>query len=328
MKKWSALIIAILFLYLLLFPETAVHDARAGLLLWYQSVVPVLFPFMLLCSLILRFRLTETLPAFLAQPAQILFGCSRSGAFAVITGFLCGFPMGAKVTSDLNRNGDISDEEAKFLYGFVNNLSPGFIVSFLACDQMKCSEYGVLFLINILGASVLYGTLTSVRFRKRNGRSRKGSAEAFLCKKSACEMSACEIASSQENLFAAIDDCIYDSVRNTLRLGGYIVFFSVLSGAALLLPAASQMPWFYLIANIEVTNGIRMICSSELSFSARFLLSHALSAFGGLSAAAQTAGISGMSPSLLFYYIKSRVMITLLSLMLSASTLFFCRFFL
>ena len=150
-------VLLLLLLYLLLFPVRALADARAGLLLWYRSVLPVLFPFMLLCGLLIRFGLLEhALPA-LSRPLCRLFGCSPYGAFAILCGFLCGFPMGAKVTCDLQRQRKISEKEAYYLYGFVNNLSPSFILSFLAADQMQRPAWGGLFLCNILGSALLYG---------------------------------------------------------------------------------------------------------------------------------------------------------------------------
>ena len=44
--------LAILMVFLLLYPRFAAEGARYGLLLWYTSVVPSLFPFMVLSSLI------------------------------------------------------------------------------------------------------------------------------------------------------------------------------------------------------------------------------------------------------------------------------------
>ena len=100
MKKLFGCLLFLL-LYLLLFPARALSDARAGLLLWYRSVLPVLFPFMLVCSILIRLDLLKRALPFLARPFHRLFGCSQYGAFAILGGFLCGFPMGAKITRDL-----------------------------------------------------------------------------------------------------------------------------------------------------------------------------------------------------------------------------------
>lgn len=317
MKRKLLLLIPVIFLYVLIFPEAAAAGARTGLLLWYQSVIPVLFPFMLISSMFLQFGLLEHIPAVVTAPICHLFGCSPNGAFAVVSGFLCGFPMGAKITSDLEKSRKITAQEARFLYGFVNNLSPGFLISYLAIGQMNQKKAAPIFLINILGASILYGVLRSFRFRKII--SEQISARTVT---DDSEYSPC----AESNPFALLDRCIYDSMQNTLRLGGYIIFFSVLSQGLLLLPTAGELPLLFLISNMEVTSGIALLCNAGIPFPLRFLLVHALAAFGGLCAAAQTAGICGMKSHAFLEYIKSRVIITLLSVLLSIGSLFFCRF--
>ena len=63
------------FFYLLAFPRPALESARRGLLLWYRSVVPVLFPFMLLGNFALRTGLIYPLTAFLYRPLYLLIRC-------------------------------------------------------------------------------------------------------------------------------------------------------------------------------------------------------------------------------------------------------------
>ena len=129
-KKYGfAVLIVLLFFYLLRFPKESLESVSRGLALWYRSVLPVLFPFMILSGLTVRSGLIEQLPGWLIRPVCRLFRCSASGSFAIVIGFLCGFPMGAKVTHDLHAKHRISDQEAVFLYRFVNNVSPAFLLT-------------------------------------------------------------------------------------------------------------------------------------------------------------------------------------------------------
>lgn len=66
-----------------------------------------------------------------------LLGTSYYGTFAVLTGFLCGYPMGAKTTSDLLNVNKISRSEASYLLSFCNNTSPAFILSYVVAQNMK-----------------------------------------------------------------------------------------------------------------------------------------------------------------------------------------------
>lgn len=317
MKKLTAVLLALL-LYLLLFPAEALLGAREGLLLWYRSVLPVLFPFMLLCGILMRFDLPSRLLPYIARPFHFLFGSSAYGAFAILCGFLCGFPMGAKVTRDLLSQDKISREEAWHLYGFVNNLSPSFILSFMAADQMRQPSWGGLFLLNILGSALIYGCLSARRLRRTSHREKAPASASAPDKNSPLDL---------QTVFTAIDSCIYDSVENTVRLGAYIVMFSILcSAASHFIPAGHPLA-LPLLSCIEVTNGVHLLAGSALPLPVRYLLVNVLGAFGGLSALAQTASIAAMDRALLFHYIKSRVKITLLCALISSASVLFSRLF-
>ncbi len=308
MKK-LILPLSLLLFYLLAFPAQALLNARDGLLLWYRSVLPVLFPFMLLSGLFIRFRLPERILPVLSRPFHFLFGCSSYGAFAILTGFFCGFPMGAKITCDLQRQGKISSEEAYFLYGFVNNLSPSFILSFIAADQMRQPSLGVLFLCSILGSAVLYGLLSAKKMPRIPLQETNDQEPPAAC--------------GIQDIFAQIDDCIYDTIRNTVRLGAYIVMFSLLLGAVSLLLPMNHPASLLFASCIEVSSGIHMIAQAPLPFDIRCLLISVLGAFGGLSALAQSASIASMDRTLFVHYIKSRVKITLLSAIIALVPILF-----
>ena len=287
------------FFYLLAFPRTALESARNGLLLWYRSVVPVLFPFMLLGSLALRTGLLYPLTAFLYRPLHLLFGCSQAGCFAVLSGFLCGFPIGAKITSDLAGQKLISDSEETFLLGFCNNLSPAFLLSYLASEQLKSASLGPVFLGTVLGASFLYGFLTSFSFRNKPQPKAPKTDTSKLCFS-----------------FSLLDHCIMDAIQNTVRLGGYLVLFSILDGGTAFLFPVSHPIVLLARSTIEVTSGLHQLAISTLPRPVKFISVSACAAFGGLSALAQTIGLSHMNRKKTFAYIKSRVCITLLSILL------------
>lgn len=226
--------------------------------------------------------------------------------------------MGAKLTSDLSKQGKISSREAYWLYGFVNNLSPAFIMSYVASDQMGRPRWRFLYLLIILGAAMIYGICSG----------RKASSLPQAPSDQPPEEPISASGGGLLRLLSEIDICLNDTIQNVVRLGGYIVVFSIISnGAAAYLP--QNRPVLLLgAACIEVTGGIRLICRSQLPLLVRFVLTCTVSAFGGLSALMQTISIAGMDGVTARHYIKSRVMITLLSMLLSiAAVLFFFCFF-
>lgn len=306
-KKFVPILLFICaFLYLLCRPQAASASVRSGLLLWYHSVVPTLLPFMLLTGLLLRLRLLEPLLPFLQRCLAPIFGCSGYGVFAILCGFTAGFPMGAKLTRTLLDQKKISHKEACHLIGFVNNPSPAFLLSYVAADQWQHPELGILLIGNVFGSALLYGILSSFRFRSVcTDPSRSGSVRAAA------------IHESPQDCFALIDSCIEDAVSATVRIGVYLIVFSMLVDAAASIPLASTPVGLVLFAALELTNGIHLIAHSTLSFQVQLVLIPALAAFGGCSVIAQSIGIASMDHDMLRSYLKSRPGVVMISCLLS-----------
>ena len=129
MKKSVGL--AVLMMFLLLYPRFAAEGARYGLLLWYTSVVPSLFPFMVLSSLIV----SSGGVSLLMKPVRAFLGpwlpLSENGCYTLISGLLCGCPMGAKTCGDFVREGKLSVQEGRFLMAICTHPSPMFLLGFV-----------------------------------------------------------------------------------------------------------------------------------------------------------------------------------------------------
>ena len=354
--------LALLFCYLLAAPLEALASTRAGLVLWYRSVLPVLFPFMLVSGLFLQSGALHRLPSALTRPLRFLFRVSAPGAFAVLTGFLCGFPMGAKITSDLRKKQLIGEAEALRLTGFANNVSPAFLLSYVAAEQLGCPQYRFFLLADVLGAAALWGVLTIPRgghsfsnasaspdghsfsegpasrdghsfsdgSASRDGHSSTGASafpDAYNLSDGCIPSDDCASRDghSSSDGFASLDDCIMDAVTNTMKLGVYITMFQIISDAFLRLLPLRHPLLLFLGASVEVTGGVSLLASSGLSFPLKFVLTNALCAFGGFCALAQTASVARLTRPRLFAYIKSRAMIALLSVLFSVVTLLFLR---
>lgn len=90
-----------------------------------------------------------------------VFGTSPSGAYALLLGLLCGYPMGTKITSDLYGCGRISRREAEYLLTFTNHASPVFIYTYLIHICLNDRFHPRL----IYGPLILASFLTMVIFR-------------------------------------------------------------------------------------------------------------------------------------------------------------------
>lgn len=278
----------LLFFSMLIFPAPVLTGASKGLLLWFNTVLPTLFPFILICNLMLSTKaiallLTLTRPVFCR-----LFGVSPYGSFAVLAGFLCGYPMGAKVTADLYRQEKIEKTEAAYLLSFCNNTSPMFILSFLVMqnlkdDRLKPPTLAILFLSPVI---ISFGCRPFAK--KSIGTYRNISSQP-----------------SYASLSDALDFSIGNALESITKVGVYIMIFAILTELAGLFPFSGSFPGFILLSCLEVTNGITMFCQSGIDRDITYILCLFVTSFGGLCAAAQTASmIKGTGIPMYAYLIK------------------------
>ena len=120
---------------LLLLPEVSAQAARDAMLLCAQTLIPSLFPFFVLSSLLIACGASELLSALLSPLMRPLFGLSGAGAAALALGLCGGYPVGARTAAELVENGALSRDEGERLLAFCNNRDRD---SCSACAAQAC----------------------------------------------------------------------------------------------------------------------------------------------------------------------------------------------
>ena len=92
-------------LCMLLENEKALALSLTGLNLWFEKMIPTLLPFMILSGILIRMNLSDSFARLFAPLLRPLFGLSDSCLYVLVIGFLCGFPMGARVTAESLQHG-------------------------------------------------------------------------------------------------------------------------------------------------------------------------------------------------------------------------------
>lgn len=269
-----AIFLILAFLMLLSNPEITVLGAKTGLNLWLNSVVPSLLPFLIFSNLLFEADAVSYLTALLSPLCHLLFGTSKDGSFAVISGFLCGFPMGSKSCLELVKHQKIKKEEAAYLVSFCNNASPAFVISFI-CHGIFSGKNGLLLpvLFSFYSAPLITGILFRFLFRKQTN-------EPDLSLQSSSPPAAFQ--------FQYLDHAIMNAFQTIVRLGGYITFFAVLSAflqSAVFLPIPLRL---FLTAVIELTTGASLLGKLPVSLKFRVIAVCACVSFGSLSGFAQS----------------------------------------
>lgn len=263
--------------FLLLYPQEALAASKEGMQLWLNVLLPVLLPFLILTGILIHTNMAGKL----LQPVEVIWnkvlGVSAAGAYAVIVGALCGYPVGAKITSDLYENHQISESEAKYLLTFTNHASPVFVRTYLChiClkDQIPARTVFGIFALSDLTIMLLF---RFVVYRNRI---------QFL---SADKKKKTSVSSSSG---AFLDVSIMNGFETITRLGGYILMFAILSACISRWYIPHNVLGYLLTGILELTTGLYCLQPLILPDITKSILAVFLTASGGVCIAAQTRSL-------------------------------------
>lgn len=294
-----SLFLTLTVIYFIINPKLSMEASLAGAKLFFNSVLPTMFPFMVICNMIINLDgiklYSKILGPILCKPLGLSYPCS----FALVASFLCGYPLGAKYSTDLYKKGIIEYDEFSRLINIASNTGPLFLLGAVGTSMLGNSTLGYLLLIPSYLSVFIIGIITKNKKReKKISLPNEGITES----------------KAYYNLGEVIKKSIEDASLNILVLCGYVIMFSVIismvktlfisTGTLTSLSSLLNIPEDIFnglfLGGIEVTNGCNIIASSNLSILSKLSLISFLSSFGGLSIIAQTSS---------FFY-KEKVSIT------------------
>lgn len=241
--------------------------AGEALSLCARSVVPALFPFLVVSSLLLKLGFGELAAPWLAGLMEPLFRVPGCGSAAWLLGLIGGYPIGAKTAADLYREGLVSQEEGERLLAFCNNANPVFLISVLGVGVFGSVRTGVwLWLIHVLSS-----LLTGLRLRgnkKSIGRQRPSSRITF----------------QSISFPAAFVSAVRESLSGMLSVCAFVTFFYVLARP---MAALGGRLGPLLVGLTELFSLTPLLTADRFGFA----LASAAAGWGGLSVLCQTAAV-------------------------------------
>lgn len=216
-----------------------------------------------------------------------IFNVRYTCIYVIVIGFLCGFPMGANVISQLYKRKELSYKEAEFLLAFCNNIGPVYILSFAL--PIIGVKYTTVCLIGMYVVPLLYGLLLRYTL--------------YAKKISKKEMYYPPMENSL-SFVDALDDSVIAALDGITNLGGYMIFFNLLNVLPhLLLPSNIALFGGCLL---EITGGLQML-KDMLPIYSLIMLS-----FGGLSCLLQTYNMIKGTGLSVYKYLLHKSVITII----------------
>lgn len=283
--------------------KESLYYALNGLNLWFTKMIPALFPFMILSGIMIRLNLTEGFATLLYPVLYPVFRVRKNVCYAIIMGFLCGFPMGARVTADLLERNRITQREASFLLAFCNNIGPVYFCSFV----LPLLERRLIwpYIVGMYALPFLYGIFLRYTVYQDLSDSLSRKSSAINTTLQACSY---QDKDPSLSLLYQIDDAITAAIQSILMLGGYMILFNLLNliPGVLLSSLGTKGGQTALLLSpvLEITGGLGMM-GYAYPLAAFLLLP-----FGGFSCIAQTYSMIKATQLSLNTYVIHKLILT------------------
>ncbi len=284
-------------LLLILMPGPALNGARSGLTICGNTVIPSLFPFLVLSSFIIRSGLADRVGRLIEPAARRIFRLPGSAATALILGAVGGYPVGAAAVSELRKSGLLTKQECERLLCFCINSSPAFIIGAVGAGFLGSTTAGIILYIVHLTASLMIGFI--MRFKApKNSASYAPVRHKHKHYEGITGALVNSVAGSVNGILAiAAFVVLFSSLTALFTSTGFITFFANLAGS--IFPVPTSDPLFYsraITGIFEVTNGCAAAAGSFGMLS--LILTAVILAWSGLSVQFQVISMvkeSGLS---------------------------------
>lgn len=162
LKKMLYILTFLLILVLLLvFSKENFNNVKKSISIFFASVLPSLFPFILFTEIVINTNFIDILSKYIGVIIAKIFKTTPNSTTAIVIGFLCGFPMGATSVTNLLESNKINKIQAEILLTFVNNCNPAFVISTIGVGIFSNIQIGLLLLISHYLSAIFLGIIFS-----------------------------------------------------------------------------------------------------------------------------------------------------------------------
>lgn len=305
-----AVSVSFMALSLIIFPQESFSASIRGLDMWLKIVFPSLLPFFIISEMLIGFGVVRFIGVLLEPLMRPLFRVPGVGGFAWAMGMASGFPAGAKLTTRLRQEGQISKTEAERLVSFTNSSNPLFIFGAVSVGFFHNPRLGVILALTHYLANISVGLI--MRFYGKNEPPKKGTKTKSIFRNALSVLHQTRIKDNRP-IGKLLGDAVMSSVQTLLMIGGFIIIFSVVNKLLFHLHitsfAAGAIEYIlnvfkfpielgipFISGLFEITLGSQLVSKiQEASLMEQTIITSFILGFSGFSVHAQVASILAQS---------------------------------
>ncbi|MCM1544638.1 MAG: hypothetical protein NC110_04995 [Ruminococcus sp.] len=222
---------------LLRFPAQAGEGVKYGLNLCVSTVIPSLFPFMVLSSFFAESGICSKIGELFNRWTQLIFKQPGVSSSVILLSNIGGLPIGAKMVKQFYEKEQITREQGQRLLLFCINPGPAFVISSVGHYMLGSAKAGVILFFSQMLASLMIGFLTR-----------------FIADENSFVDIPCNKETNKPNFIQALVCSVSQSTSGMLAICSWVIIFSSLEKLIDVFELSKGMKLF-LSCILEVTNG-------------------------------------------------------------------------
>lgn len=209
------------------YPKESFEASIRGLNMWWEIVFPSLLPFFIVSEMLIGFGVVKFIGVILEPLMRPLFRVPGVGGFVWAMGMASGFPAGAKLTTRLRKEGQLTQIEAERLVSFTNSSNPLFIFGAVAVGFFHNPHLGVILALAHYLGNICVGLM--MRFYGRETPDKEKDKQGEFILKSAFSALHQTRINDKRPIGKLLGDAVNSSIQTLLMVGGFIILFSVIN---------------------------------------------------------------------------------------------------
>lgn len=213
---------------LIKYPDQSFEASLRGLHIWWEIVFPSLLPFFITAEILIGFGVVTFIGTLFEPIMRPIFNVPGVGSFAWIMGMASGYPSGAKISSRLREEKQLTRIEAERLISFTNNASPLFIFGAVAVGFFHDAKLGFFIAVCHYLGNTLVGICMRFYGKLTESKSESSIKPHFSLKNAIRQMHLTRM-NDKRPFGEVIGDSILNSIKTLVMIGGFIILFSVIT---------------------------------------------------------------------------------------------------
>ena len=256
---------------MVLFPQVTEAGSKSAIIIWANSIVPVLLPFFIFSDFIKRTGNLEKLPPRI---------------YSLAVACLSGYPMGARVSADMGKTGALSLEDGKWVLSYAMVTGPAFLMGTIG-GFLGSSRAAAVVTAAHYGSALLNGLFWKTSSGTNESREGKGHKITERNR---------ERTGRKAGLLDSFTKSILSGFRAMALILAYLILFMIgmqlLDAAGLFRLIGNEMVCSVLKGLLEMTAGSSMLSACNISLQMKTVLTAVLVSFGGLSVIGQSVSMA------------------------------------